>query len=162
MYRVKPGTDSLEILLAARFALVDRVCAEVEGLLGARGLRDFSFVVLLGLREALTNAICHGAGQDRGKIIGVTVRCEKTALVIRVTDPGPGFDWKRIIREKLAAMRQQPALLAERGRGLGILLHYFDAVSFNNEGNVVVLELCTAAAKSHESEESSQERGIYV
>jgi anti-sigma regulatory factor (Ser/Thr protein kinase) len=149
MFTVERKADRLEFLLAARFELVDRVCAEVERLLAEHGLEDLGFVVLLGLREALANAICHGARLDPGKEIGATVRCEERALVIRVTDPGAGFDWKRIIAGKLAAIKQQPSQLSKRGRGLGILLHYFDGVSFNPRGNVVELQLCIPAGKRH-------------
>lgn len=148
-YRVKRDADRLEISLAPCYSLVDQVCQELEGFLIEHRLQEFSFAVLLGAREALTNAICHGAKQGSGQEIAITVQREESALVIRVTDPGEGFDWKRIIGEKLAAI-QQPSELSNRGRGLGILLHYFDGVSFSPKGNVVELQLRTATGGRHE------------
>lgn len=155
MYRMERRADGLTISFAARLDLVERACADVEALLVEAGRRNSVFVALLGLREALTNAICHGAGQDAAKKVEVAVRCEEEGIVIRVSDPGPGFDWRKRIAERLACMAHPSSQLPERGRGLCILLHYCSGVSFSARGNVVEMQLATGAA-ANEPDESSQ------
>jgi anti-sigma regulatory factor (Ser/Thr protein kinase) len=105
--------------------------------------------VRVGLVEALTNAILHGAfgirreGEDiemyldaidhaertrAGRtVIGVTVcACDEGVDVI-VNDFGPGFDWQRA--------------LPRSGRGLSILHEVFDDVRWNPGGNCVKLRI---------------------
>ena len=90
------------------------------------------FAAELLLREALTNAVVHGSGSDRGKQVRCCLRFKGGRLLIAVEDDGDGFDWR--------AARQEPAgLLDSCGRGVGILFQYADRTRFNNNGNAVTM-----------------------
>src|SRR5689334_21637925 len=55
------------------------------------------FEIEVALREALANAIEHGAGYDPSKQIQCCVACDHTrGMLIVVRDPGPGFDPSQI------------------------------------------------------------------
>jgi anti-sigma regulatory factor (Ser/Thr protein kinase) len=101
--------------------------------------------VHLGVREALTNAIVHGALRIPTREDGLTgltahldavettevpsgsievvVSAERGSIAIG--DPGAGFDWRRVP--------------ARRGHGLAVLHAVFAHVSWNARGNEVRL-----------------------
>lgn len=105
--------------------------------------------VRVGLVEALTNAILHGAfgiqretedvepyldaidAAERTRagrtVIGVTVWSGQKGVDVVVNDFGPGFDWRRA--------------LMKSGRGLSILHEVFDDVRWNAGGNCVRLTI---------------------
>lgn len=102
--------------------------------------------VRVGLGEALSNAIVHGAlrvppreeedferflddllaaeARAAGATITVAVLAVGKRLLFAVADGGPGFDWKRARRRDR--------------RGLGILDRAFAGVSWNARGNVLL------------------------
>lgn len=112
---------------------VDAVCAEVRRRLKDRTSAADWFGVELLLREALTNAVLHGAGAAPGRRVRCEVSVGPRKARVAVTDNGPGFDWRRA----LAAATPDTAT---SGRGLKIYVLYADRVSFNESGNRVVLE----------------------
>ena len=112
----------------AMLPAVDRLCRELrEGLLAELPAGE-RFALELLLREALTNAICHGAGE--ASEVWCEVERTDDEVAMRVSDPGKGFDWRK-------CMEAAAAPLAESGRGIAILLRYASAVRFNESGNWV-------------------------
>jgi anti-sigma regulatory factor (Ser/Thr protein kinase) len=114
--------------IPAILSSIDRLCCELrQGLLAELPAGE-RFALELLLREALTNAICHGAAQ------ACEVWCEierlDDGIAMRVCDPGKGFDWRK-------CMQAAAAPLAESGRGIAILLRYASVVRFNESGNWV-------------------------
>ena len=126
--------QGFELLLPAQFAEIELVCLEVEGFLARQGLSRLAFAILLGVREALTNAIRHGSGLDPAQEIRFGMSLEGERLCLQISDQGPGFNWRG--RETLP-----PPHLAEGGRGLAIIQRYFDTVQFNERGNELRLEI---------------------
>jgi serine/threonine-protein kinase RsbW len=77
----------------------------------------------------------HGNRCDQSKKVYITVKAEPQRATIKVRDEGEGFDSNRVIEESIA----EPNVLSERGRGLLIVRHYADELSFNREGNEATL-----------------------
>lgn len=90
------------------------------------------FVAELLLREALTNAVVHGSGNDPEKSVRCVIRMKANRLLICVSDDGDGFNWYR--QERLEADND-----ACSGRGLTIFRMYATRVRFNPKGNTVIL-----------------------
>lgn len=114
----------------------------------------------LGLEELLHNALEHGnlgithdekskalakdqwqqlleqrralAG-NANKRISVSLSIENRILKCSIQDEGKGFDWKKV-------MASHPEMLKLHGRGLFFARHIFDRISFNEQGNQVVVE----------------------
>ena len=89
--------------------------------------------VELALSEACTNVLLHSGPGDQ---FIVRLDLEDHIGVIRVIDVGRGFDSARLRSE-------DPALEAERGRGLGLmqaLVDRFDFTSRPEAGTIVTLE----------------------
>ncbi|MFP4392989.1 MAG: ATP-binding protein [Desulfohalobiaceae bacterium] len=132
--QVKESHDLLQIRFSANLADVDQVCNLVQIFLQQNGLQQQGrFWVLLGLREALNNAVIHGCSQDQAQQIWLQIHFDAEKICIRVQDPGPGFDWHK-------ALQRNVQETSEHGRGLCILRNYFHQVSFNPQGNQMKLE----------------------
>lgn len=92
----------------------------------------WTFSSELLLREALANAVAHGAnGQPLARILCV-VRLKRDRLLIAVSDEGAGFDWR-------AALGRDSFIAEPRGRGVEIFRNYADRIHFNTKGNAVAL-----------------------
>ena len=117
--------------LPAHAAAVDQICGELRGSLLPALPTGERFVVELLLREALMNAVTHGAGGREAEEVQCEVRPVAGGIQIRVADSGRGFDWR--------ALQRMPGPQAESGRGLHILRRYAHEVRFSGTGNQVEL-----------------------
>jgi CheY-like chemotaxis protein len=114
--------------------------------------------VSVALREALTNAICHGnlelgpppeMGDDAGeqavaeraqqppyrdRHVHLTARESPAEVVYVVRDEGPGFD-----TSKLPAPEDHSAFGQYHDRGLTLIRAFMDEVRFNEAGNEITL-----------------------
>jgi len=129
MTGVQPGVRRK--LPAAREA-VDQLCGELRIGLLADLPRSERFAIELLLREALMNAVVHGAQDERGAEIDCEVRPVTGGIRIRVADGGGGFDWR-------TRRDAGPRPLGESGRGLHILHRYATRVRFSANGSQVEL-----------------------
>ncbi|MBK8557099.1 MAG: ATP-binding protein [Lewinellaceae bacterium] len=89
--------------------------------------------MLVSLTEAVTNAVRHGNQGDCNKHVSISLRRQKDALSIRVSDEGPGFNPDVI---------PDPTTCSERieqcgGRGLFRMRHLSDECRFMRGGSVV-------------------------
>jgi anti-sigma regulatory factor (Ser/Thr protein kinase) len=90
-----------------------------------------SFPAELLLREALTNSVVHGCGEDPLRHVSCVLRARRGRLLIAIQDTGRGFDWH--------AVSPPGPDLETHGRGLEIFRRYANAVHFNQKGNSVTL-----------------------
>jgi len=88
--------------------------------------------ILISLTEAVTNAILHGNCADQNKCVSISLRRQKDALSIQVSDEGPGFD------PSYVPDPTDPALLEKcGGRGLFLMRHLSDECNFKRNGSTV-------------------------
>lgn len=90
----------------------------------------------VALAEALANAMLYGNGADRSKRVRIELTITPKAIVTRVTDEGPGFDY-----EGVPDPTTPDSLLKPDGRGIFLMRKLLDEVSFNERGNSVTLLL---------------------
>ena len=131
-FDVTQNTNHLAITFSAQLDLVDRAADETKRFLTSIGLHLQCFNVVLGLREALNNAVIRGCHQNEIKNVNYNLRFETDRLILEVEDEGEGFDWQRYLGK-------EPPILAESGRGLPIMEQFFEMIWFNEKGNKVVL-----------------------
>jgi len=109
---------------------VERIMAGVGAMECARGKE---FEIETALREALSNAIRHGCGNDPTKAVEVVVACdERREMVIVVRDPGPGFD-PALVPSPTAG----PNVYRHHGRGIYLINQMMDEVSFDRNGSEI-------------------------
>jgi len=103
---------------------------------GPLSVRRLAFNLRTALAEALTNAIAYGSRHDAAKSVHVQVEVTVRAVTIHVHDVGDGFNPAAVPDPTI------PANVAkEDGRGLFVLRHLVDQVTFNPKGNVICLTL---------------------
>ena len=91
------------------------------------------FEIEIALREALANAIVHGAKQDSTKEIQCSVACDETrGMLIVVRDPGEGFD-----PASLPSPLHGQNVFSEHGRGIYLINTLMDDVRYERGGTEI-------------------------
>jgi serine/threonine-protein kinase RsbW len=110
--------------------VVDRVMDIVREMKCAAGKETD---VEMALREALANAIVHGARQDPDKRVEFCVACDPSmGLLIVVRDPGEGFDPASIPSPVIGQN-----IFSEHGRGIFLINQLMDEVRFERGGTEI-------------------------
>ena len=133
MYTLTNHNNGFTVTFSASFDKIDSVCMDTQQFLKETGLGDYCFDILLGVREALTNAVRHGSEMDAGKQVVYSIDIDPERIRIHVADSGPGFNWQQT--QGTCALPT-----ATSGRGISIMGHYFDSYQYNGAGNEVTLE----------------------
>jgi serine/threonine-protein kinase RsbW len=102
----------------------------------ARGMDCASgkeFAIETALREALANAILHGAKNDPAKQIQCSVACENCgSILLIVRDPGAGFD-----PTDLPSPTEGQNRFNEHGRGIYLIRQLMDEVRYERGGTEI-------------------------
>ncbi len=88
--------------------------------------------VEIALREALANAIKHGANGDPTKMVECRVTCGDPGILIVVRDPGNGFDPTRV-PDPLSGEN----IFSNHGRGIFLINKLMDEVKFEKNGTEI-------------------------
>ena len=100
-----------------------------------------AFAVRLAMDEALANAVKHGNKLDASKTARVSWRVADGVFEAVVRDEGSGFDPQDVPDPTLPENLDKTS-----GRGVMLMKHYMDHVSFNDAGNQVTLRKRVAPA----------------
>jgi histidine kinase-like protein len=98
--------------------------------------RKSRFNFRVAMAEALANAIVAGNQEDRSKWVEVEAELRGDQIRVEVTDQGPGFDPSTITCPLTPEDLDSP-----KGRGLFLIRHLVDDVSFNPQGNSICMTL---------------------
>jgi anti-sigma regulatory factor (Ser/Thr protein kinase)/CheY-like chemotaxis protein len=105
-------------------------------------------LLIAAFRELLVNAMEHGAGFDKDKVVEVTAARTSRAIVYHFKDPGAGFDRRDLAqaaasssREAVIAATMHRAEAGMRPGGFGMLIvnRVADELAYNEAGNEVIL-----------------------
>ena len=91
--------------------------------------------ILVALTEAMNNAIQHGNSINASKKIEVTFTAQDNVISFTVKDEGLGFDYTNLPDPTLPSNIEKPT-----GRGVFLMRHLADKVSFEDNGTKVHLE----------------------
>jgi serine/threonine-protein kinase RsbW len=119
-----------------------RVQEEIETLLKSHHFpeRDI-FCIKLALEEALVNAIKHGNQMDRTKQVKISYQVAPDRFAVLIQDEGPGFNPEDVPDPVAIENLERPC-----GRGLLLMRHYMNEVTFQPPGNCVLMtKLCNPA-----------------
>ncbi|RMH23692.1 MAG: ATP-binding protein [Planctomycetota bacterium] len=101
-----------------------------------------AFALRLALEEAVRNAFEHGCRDCPGRAVVVGWDVSPARVVIRVEDPGPGFDPAGVPDPTADENLERPC-----GRGLLLMRAYMSSVEFNERGNAVTMVYDPARAR---------------
>lgn len=126
------GTAS-DLCIGSDPAEARRVQQEIEAALKAcqYGERDI-FAIKLAIEEALVNAIKHGNQMDKSKKVQISYQVRSEEFHIVIMDEGNGFDPSDVPDPTCAENIERCC-----GRGLLLMRHYMNEVSFSRQGNSV-------------------------
>ena len=121
-----PQADVLRFKLESRLDSIDLAQFLSESLVRLRCSDEaVIFHVGLSMRESVTNAICHGNGEDSAKHVDIEFQVYPDRIVIQVDDAGSGFD-PSAVPDPLAPEN----LLKPSGRGILFIRSMMDQVEF--------------------------------
>ena len=124
--------DSLKLHFCSELQSISRASSEIRDFLLLRGMRSIAFDVALICREAINNAVIHGNGIRPERAVHLELAIGPKQLSISVEDQGPGWDWR-------SWDFSLPDPHCESGRGLFIIRNYSDELTFNENGNRLVI-----------------------
>lgn len=90
--------------------------------------------VLIAVTEAVNNAVHYGNQEDVTKVINLNFTSIKDKLVVTIKDQGDGFDY-----ESLPDPTDPNNLEKLEGRGIYLMKHLSDSISFSDNGSKVEL-----------------------
>ncbi len=126
----EPGEQGFCITLRASETEISPVVDQIMRLVReAHCVEGKEFEIEFALREALANAIKHGANGDPSKVVECCVSCEKPGIQIVVRDPGGGFD-PRVVPDCCAGEN----IYSSHGRGIFLITRFMDEVHFEKNG----------------------------
>lgn len=88
--------------------------------------------ILMAVTEAVKNAIIHGNGQDRKKLVRITLEDTKEGLWIRVMDEGEGFNFKQYTDQAGSEIT-----FGTEKNGIVLIQALADEVKFQNNGSII-------------------------
>ena len=122
-----------EAVIASDPAEARRVQDDIEAALQAHHFEERDiFGIRLALEEALVNAIKHGNQMDRSRVVRVRYQVNPDHFFVHIADEGVGFDPGDVPDPMDAENLERPC-----GRGLLLMRHYMNEVTFHPPGNVV-------------------------
>ena len=126
-FQVHPPVLTLDKVIRSDVKGVDDVVREITAVLKRLDWCDDIDLVVLAIREALTNALVHGNRCDPEKTIAISVALKDDGgLSLSVKDSGSGFD-PNALPNPLAVEN----LLSNHGRGIFLMRQFMDEVEFN-------------------------------
>jgi anti-sigma regulatory factor (Ser/Thr protein kinase)/CheY-like chemotaxis protein len=105
-------------------------------------------LLIAAFRELLINAMEHGAGFDREKVVEVTAARTSRAIVYHFKDPGTGFDRTELAHATASSspddvlgttVHRAEVGLRPGGFGMLIVNRVADEIAYNERGNEVIL-----------------------
>jgi anti-sigma regulatory factor (Ser/Thr protein kinase) len=128
------STCRFNMIIPADPEKISTVTEGLERMLREKGWSDDDVMgVELAAREALSNAIRHGCGNDPSKQVQCAVTYDESGeLVIVIRDPGPGFD-AAALPDPLAPQN----MFKPGGRGVFLINQVMDDVGFRDGGREV-------------------------
>lgn len=90
--------------------------------------------IMIAVTEAVNNAIKHGSQNDSSKNVHLSLLVDGSTLKFRIEDQGPGFDYLHLPDPTAPENLEKPG-----GRGIFLMKHLADEVTFQDHGRVVEL-----------------------
>jgi len=90
--------------------------------------------IMIAVTEAVNNAIRHGNKNDSSKNVTISLSFEDGLIKFKISDEGNGFDYHNLPDPTAPENIEKPG-----GRGIFLMKHLSDEVTFKDKGRVVEL-----------------------
>jgi serine/threonine-protein kinase RsbW len=123
------GKAQVKVVVGSRVEYIDALHAVAEEMAKLAGLaEDDGFHFALAIREAATNAVTHGNGQDPDKNVTLRFDLEDETLRAFILDQGSGFNFSGAADPRLPENRFKTS-----GRGLLLMRSFVDEVTYEHK-----------------------------
>ena len=118
--------ETTELSLPSRIETVAEAAAAVADFVTRSGVsEDAAFGIDMAIREAVTNAVVHGNGQDEDKVVDIVLKSSPEAVEISIHDQGPGFN-----PNEVPDPTAEENILKTSGRGIFFMRSFMDEVDW--------------------------------
>jgi serine/threonine-protein kinase RsbW len=107
-------------------AVGDAAAAATDFVQGCGIGEEAAFAIVMGVREAVTNAMVHGNQEDETKSVEVIFNCLGNAVEIEVRDQGEGFD-----PTSVPDPTDPVNILKTSGRGIFLMRSFMDEIEWS-------------------------------
>jgi len=90
--------------------------------------------IMIAVTESVNNAIMHGNKSDKSKNVTLSLSLNQNIINFTIMDEGNGFDFQNLPDPTSPENIDKPS-----GRGIFLMKHLSDGVSFKNNGSLVQL-----------------------
>ncbi|GAB2474191.1 ATP-binding protein [Algoriphagus taiwanensis] len=90
--------------------------------------------IMISVTECISNAIIHGNGGDKNKLVNLELKMEDDQLKFIIQDEGQGFDLSELPDPTSPENLEKPG-----GRGIFLIRHLSDEVKFEEGGKKTIL-----------------------
>lgn len=90
--------------------------------------------IMIAVTESVNNAIVHGNQKDSNKNVTLKLQVDENVLNFIIIDEGNGFDYQNLPDPTSPENIEKPG-----GRGIFLMKHLCDEVSFQDQGRSVIL-----------------------
>jgi len=90
--------------------------------------------IMISVTESVNNAIIHGNGSNKSKNVKISLFLDENIIKFKIEDQGKGFDYHSLPDPTSPDNLNKPG-----GRGIFLMRHLADEVSFLNNGRIVEL-----------------------
>jgi serine/threonine-protein kinase RsbW len=90
--------------------------------------------IMIAVTESVNNAIMHGNKSDKSKSVTLSLSLNQNTINFTIMDEGKGFDFQNLPDPTSPENIDKPS-----GRGIFLMKHLSDEVSFKNNGSLVQL-----------------------
>ena len=90
--------------------------------------------IMIAVTESVNNAIVHGNRKDSSKNVTLQLKVDDNILNFTITDEGEGFNFNQLPDPTSPENLDKPG-----GRGIFLMKHLCDEVSFQDDGRAVIL-----------------------
>lgn len=90
--------------------------------------------IMIAVTEAVNNAIRHGSKSDSTRNVSLSLALDNSSIRFRVEDEGEGFNYDNLPDPTAPENIEKPG-----GRGIFLMKHLSDEVTFHEGGRVVEL-----------------------
>lgn len=116
-----------EFSLPSRIDTVAQAANAVADFVSRSGMsEEAAYGIDMAVREAVTNAVVHGNGQDEQKAVELTLKSSPEAVEITVHDQGQGFN-----PEEVPDPTEDQNILKTSGRGIFFMRTFMDEVTWS-------------------------------
>ncbi|MEO1053752.1 MAG: ATP-binding protein [Bacteroidota bacterium] len=128
--------DSIHISIPSLFENIRMIESFIDNAREKFHLNDDIYGnIMIAVTESVNNAIKHGNSNDKRKNVSLTLSLHDDMIKFVVQDEGAGFDYQNLPDPTAPENLEKPG-----GRGIFLMKHLSDEVSFKEEGSIV--ELC--------------------